>query len=96
MQLRLLKKFVMFMNMIQYQYVWHKAGSKDFNLEIFISKTHLALADQSLEKSEIMKKVEQDRHISDHIGKKLNIYKTVLNHLEKTRYKKKTRCLGVT
>jgi len=44
---------------------------------------------------EIMEKVEQDRHISSHdIGKELNIdYKTVLNHLKKTGYKK-TRCLG--
>jgi len=35
MQFRLLKKFVMFMDMMQYQYVWHKAGSSVFNLEIF-------------------------------------------------------------
>jgi len=39
---------------------------------------------------EIMEKVEQDRRISNHdIGKELNIdYKSVLNHLEKTGYKK--------
>jgi len=34
MRLRLLKKLVMFMDMMQYQYVWHKAGSSVFNLEI--------------------------------------------------------------
>jgi len=46
----------------------------------------------------IMEKVKQDWHISSHdIGKELNIdYKTVLNHLEKTGYKKKTRCFGAT
>jgi len=40
-----------------------------------------------------MKEVEQDQHISNHdIGKELNIdHKTVLNYLEKARYKK-TRC----
>jgi len=39
---------------------------------------------------EMMEKVEQDRHISSHnIDKELNIdYKTILNHLEKTEYKK--------
>jgi len=37
--------------MMQYQYVWHKADSSVFNLEILISKMHLALVDQSLEKS---------------------------------------------
>jgi len=39
---------------------------------------------------EIMEKIEQDPHISSHdIDKELNIdYKTVLNHLEKTEYKK--------
>jgi len=51
MRLRLLKKFVMFMDMMQYQYVEHKVGSNVFNLEIFMSKRHLALVDQSLEKS---------------------------------------------
>jgi len=38
-----------------------------------------------------MEKVEQDQHIGSHdIVKELNIdHKTVLNHLEKTGYKKK-------
>jgi len=36
------------MDMIQYQYVWHKAGSSVSNLEIFMSKMHF---NQSLEKS---------------------------------------------
>jgi len=36
---------------VQYQYVWHKAGLSFFNLKIFMSKMHLALLDQSLEKS---------------------------------------------
>jgi len=49
MRVRLLKKFVMFM--IQYQYVWYKTGSSVFNLENLMSKMHLALVDQSLEKS---------------------------------------------
>jgi len=35
---------------MQYQYVWHKADSSIFNLEILMSKMHLALIDQSLEK----------------------------------------------
>ena len=39
------------MNMMQYQYVWHKTDSSVFNLEILISKMYLALVDQSLEKS---------------------------------------------
>jgi len=39
---------------------------------------------------EIIEKIEQNRHISSHdISKELNIdHKTVLNHLEKTGYKK--------
>ena len=36
MQLSLLKKFVIFMDMTQYQYVWHKAGSsKTLNTKLF-------------------------------------------------------------
>jgi len=35
------KKFVRFMNMMQYQYVWHKAGSTVFNLEIFVFNLEL-------------------------------------------------------
>ena len=53
---------------------------------------HLALVDQSLEKStEIVEKIEQVRYIgSRDIGKELNIdHETVLNHLEKAGYKKK-------
>jgi len=50
MRLRLLKKFVMFMDMMQYQYMWHKADSNVFNLEILMSKMHLTLINQSLEK----------------------------------------------
>lgn len=48
--------------------------------------------------NEIMEKIEQNQHISSHdIDKELNIdHKTVLNHLEKVGYKKKTRCLGAT
>jgi len=90
MRLKLLKKFEMFMDMMQYQYVWHKTGSSIFNLEILMLKMYLALVDQSLENDEIMEKVEQDRHISSHdISKELNIdHKTVLNHLEKAGYKK--------
>jgi len=33
------------------QYVWHKTGSSVFTLKILMSKMHLALVDQSLEKS---------------------------------------------
>jgi len=60
---------------MQYQYKWHKTNSNVFNLEILMSKMHLALVDQSLEKSiKSWKKVEQDRHISIHdTGKELNI-----------------------
>jgi len=74
-----------------------QAGSSVFNLEILMSKMHLALVDQSWKVDEIMEKVEQDSHINSHdIGKELNIDdKTVLNHLEKVEYKK-TRCLGAT
>ena len=45
---------------------------------------------------EIMEKIEQNRHVgSRDIGKGLNVdHKTVLNHLEKTGYKKRARCLG--
>jgi len=72
MRLRLLQKFVMFM--MQYQYVWHKAGSNVFNLEILMSMMHFALVDQSRKVDEIMEKVERKRHISIHnIDKKLNI-----------------------
>ena len=51
MRPRLLTKFVIFMDMMQYQYVWYKAGLSLFNVEIFISKMHLALVDQLLHKS---------------------------------------------
>jgi len=40
------------MNVMQHdQYMWHKADSSVFNLEILMSKMHLALVDQSLKKS---------------------------------------------
>jgi len=45
MWLRLLKKFVMFLYMMQYQYMRHKADSSVFNLEILMSKMYLALVD---------------------------------------------------
>ena len=70
-----------FMEMMRYQYVWHNIGLGVFNLEIFVSKIHLVLVDQSLEKStKLWKKVEQDRYISSRdIGKELNIdHKTIL------------------
>jgi len=52
MRLRLLKKFMMFIDIMQYQYVWNKTGSNVFNLlEILMSKIHLSLVNQLLEKS---------------------------------------------
>jgi len=60
--------------MIQYQYhVWHKAGSSIFNLEILMTK--MQSTRPIIEKvDEIMEKVEQDQHISNHdIDKELNI-----------------------
>jgi len=86
----------MFMDMMQYQYVWHKVGSSVFNLEILMSKMHLALWSTNYWKSRWNHgKSWAKRYISSHdIGKELNIdHKTVLNHLEKARYKKKLRCL---
>jgi len=68
---KMLKKFVMFIDMMQYQYVRHKADSSVFNLEIL--KMHFALIDQLLEKSK-MEKIERDCHISNRshdIDKKL-------------------------
>jgi len=53
------------MDMMQYQYIWHKAGSNVFNLEIFMSKIYLALVDQYGKIDKIMEK-KQDRHISSH------------------------------
>jgi len=50
MRLRPLKKIDVY-GYMQCQYVWHKAGSSVFNLEILMSKMHLALVDQLLEKS---------------------------------------------
>jgi len=93
MQFRLLRKFMMFMDIIQYQYVWHKAGSSLFNPETFMSKMHFAGRPFTGKVDEIMEKVKQDRpklNISGHdIGNELNIdHKTVLNHLEKAEYKK--------
>jgi len=65
--------------------VRHKADSNVFNLEILMSKMHLALINQSLEKLMKSWKKLSKTGISSYIGKKLNIHhKTVLNHLEKT------------
>jgi len=65
---------MMFMDMMQYQYVWHKANLSVFNLEILMSKMHLAGRPFTGKVDEIMEKVEQERHISSHdIGKELNI-----------------------
>jgi len=44
---KVLKNLVMFMD----TYVWHKADSSVFNLEILMLKVHLVLVKQSLEKS---------------------------------------------
>jgi len=74
MRLRLLKKIVMFMDMMQYQYVWHKAGLKRFQSGNFdIKDAHRSDRPITGKIDEIMEK-EQDRHISSHdIGKELNI-----------------------
>jgi len=79
------------MDMVQYRYVWHKADSNVFNLEIFMSMLHLALVKQSLEKSmKSWKKLSKTGILAVISDKELNIdHKTVLNHLEKTIYKKK-------
>jgi len=66
MGLRLLKKFVMFMDMMQYQYVWHKAGSSVFNLKILMKNAPPSGRSITGKVDEIMEKVEQDRHISNH------------------------------
>jgi len=79
---RLLKKFVMFGDMMQYQYVWFKR----FQSGNFDVKNAPRFDRPITEKvDEIMEKIEQDRHISSHdIGKELNIdHKIILNHLEK-------------
>ncbi|KAK1130796.1 hypothetical protein K0M31_018905 [Melipona bicolor] len=56
---RLLKGFVILMDMMKYQEMWYKASSSIFDLEILTSKIHLALVDQSLEKStKIVEKIE--------------------------------------
>jgi len=52
------KKFMMFMDMMQYQYVGHKADSSVFNLEI-LSKMHFGQPITG-KVDEIMEKVEQD------------------------------------
>jgi len=74
MRHRLLKKFVIFMDIMQYQYVWHKADSSVFNLEILISKMHFTLVDQSLKKSiKSWKKLSKTGISSHNIDKELNI-----------------------
>jgi len=84
-RLRLLKKFVMFMDMMQYRYVWHKASSsfQSGNFDVKAASHSGRLITGKVD--EIMEKVEQNRHISSHdISKELNIdHKTILNHLEK-------------
>jgi len=50
MRLRLLKKFDVYGH-DALSYMWHKANSNVFNLENLMSKMHLALIDQLLEKS---------------------------------------------
>ena len=53
---------MMFMDMTQYRYIWHKADSSVFNLGIFMSEMHFALINQSQGKvDEIMEKIEQGR-----------------------------------
>ena len=93
-RLRLVKKFVLFMEKVLYQNQQRKNGSHAFVLEIWMSKMHLALVDQSLKTSmkSCRRRIEEDHHISSShgIGKELNIdHKTVLNHLKKAGYKKK-------
>jgi len=81
----------MFMDMMQYQYVWHKAAFKRFQSGNFDVKNAPRCDRPIAEKvDKIMEKIEQDQHISSHdIGKELNIdHKTVLNHLEKAGCKK--------
>jgi len=78
----------MFMDMMQYQYVWHKASV--FNLEILMSKMHFALVDQSLKKSmKSWKKLSKIGTLAVMISVRNIDHKTVLNHLEKAEYKKK-------
>jgi len=77
------------MNMMQY--VWHKAGSNVFNLEIFMSKMYLALVDQLLEKSmKLWKKLSKTGTLAIMLSiRNLNIdHETVLNYLEKAGLKK--------
>jgi len=74
-----------------------QAGSSLFNLEILMSKMHLAGRPIWKGWMKSWKNLKQNRHNSSHdIHKELNIdHKTVLNHLEKAGYKK-TRCLSAT
>jgi len=52
----------MFMKIMQYQYVWHKADSSVFNLEILILMKDTPSSDRPIigKVDEIMEKVEQD------------------------------------
>jgi len=62
--------------------VWHKSSSNVFNLEILMSKMHLALVDQSLEESmKSWKKLSKTSTLA--VNKEINQQKTVLNYLEK-------------
>jgi len=57
----LLKKFVMFMDMMQYQYVWHKAAFKRFQFGNLDVKDALCCGRPIAEKvDKIMEKGEQD------------------------------------
>jgi len=78
----------MFMDMMQYQYVWHKASSsfQSGNFDVKATSHSGRLITGKVD--EIMEKVEQDRHISSHDISRNIDHKTILNHLEKTGYKK--------
>jgi len=86
-----LKKFVMFMDMMQYQYVAQNWFKRFQSGNFYVKDVSLSGRPITGKIDEIMEKIEQDRHINNHdIGKELNIdHKTVLNHLEKLDKKKK-------
>jgi len=96
MRLKVLKKFVIFMDaiLVRVAQSWFKCfqfGHFDVEDAPRSGRTIIGKVD------EIMKKVEQDRHISSHdIDKEINIdHKTVLNYLEKDWYRKNSM-LGAT
>jgi len=62
------------MDIMQYQYMWHKADFKRFQAWNFDVKNAPRSRPITWKVDEIMVIVEQDRHISSHdIGKELNI-----------------------